>query len=547
MGLPRLSEELQRQIGPLYAKHRSHQKVAAELGIGPTSVSKYLRKPLPVEAATVSEAVVAEPVLEAVIAKVLKDYGITKPEPQKLAEIAPVERVSKKTVILTGWEIRVKPDEGFIDILKQMATLYDAELLLTSVCPEDVAFLPEVLRQNFGLAHSDLQLNNNLKFQYCPTHALRKFPLTGWRGGKPNETLIVPALGRQLITEPSNGDIPRQKMTTGSVGRLNADLVNYAHVDTEQNDFRRRWAEIENRRLAGQYVQALNFVVPSALIVDIVNDDLFFTRYISMRQPGVVYDKGLKFTAGASRPEPSRPLAINVGDIHAIHVDPLTLAATLDMIQKLKPRQVILNDVFDGASVNHHEKGRDADLAFFPQLEEEVRLTKQVIQQFCDTSEEVVYALSNHDLFLCKGLLDDPGMWRINRNYMPALELQLFRLKEQRDPIIKLLDLDAFQNLRFVSDSEKFYIGDVYFTHGHIGINGARPNFTRAAEVFNDYTQGHTHTPGVLHNATMAGTTSRRDLKYVKGASSWLGANVLIQPDSSQQLLPIIKDEWQRA
>lgn len=546
MGLPRLSPEVQRQIGPLYAKHRSQRKVAAELGIGPTAVSKYLNKPVTVDVAP-SEAAATEPPLEAAIAKILKDYGIAKPEPPKLAEIATVEKVSKKTVILTGWEIRVKPDEGFVDILKQMASFYDAELLLTSVCPEDVTYLPEILRQNFSLAHADLQLNNNLKFQYCPTHALRKFPLTGWRGGKPNETLIVPALGRQLITEPSNGDIPRQKMTTGSVGRLNADLVNYAHVDTEQNDFRRRWAEIENRRLAGQYVQALNFVVPSALIVDIVNDDLFFTRYVSMRQPGIVYDRGLKFMAGTGRPEPNRPLAINVGDIHAIHVDPLTLAATLDMIQKLKPRQVILNDVFDGASVNHHEKGRDADLAFFPQLEEEVRLTKQVIQQFCDTSEEVVYALSNHDLFLCKGLLDDPGMWRINRNYMPALELQLFRLKEQRDPIIKLLDLDAFQNLRFVSDSEKFYIGDVYFTHGHIGINGARPNFTRAAEVFNDYTQGHTHTPGVLHNATMAGTTSRRDLKYVKGASSWLGANVLIQPDSSQQLLPIIKDEWQRA
>lgn len=543
MGLPRLSVEVQRKIGPLYDKFGSHSKVAAELGIGPTSVSKYLRKSLPVEASTEMPAELA---IENIIAKVLKEYGITKSEPQQLAEIVPVQSVSKKTVILTGWEIRVKPDEGFIDILKQMASLYDAELLLTSVCPEDVAFLPDILRQNFGLAHSDLQLNNNLKFQYCPTHALRKFPLTGWRGGKPNETLIVPALGRQLITEPSNGDIPRQKMTTGSVGRLNADLVNYAHVDTEKQDFRRRWAEIENRRLAGQYVQALNFVVPSALIVDIVNDDLFFTRYVSMRQPGVVYDKGLKFTAGMGRPEPSRPLAINVGDIHAIHVDERTWAATLDMVQKLKPRQVILNDVFDGASVNHHEKGRDADLAFFPQLEAEVAVTKKVIQQVCDVSDEVVYAQSNHDLFLCKGLLDDPGMWRVNRNYMLALELQLFRLKEQRDPIIKLLDLDNFSNLRFVSDSEKFYVGEVYFTHGHIGINGARPNFARAAEVFNDYTQGHTHTPGVLHNATMAGTTSRRDLKYVKGASGWLGANVLIQPDSSQQLLPIIKDEWQR-
>ena len=159
---------------------------------------------------------------------------------------------------------------------------------------------------------------------------------------------------------------------------------------------------------------------------------------------------------------------------------------------------------------------------------------------------QVIYLASNHDDFILKGLLDDPGMWRINRNYQTALELQLFRLKHERHPIEKLLDLESFANLHYVSDKEMYYVGKVHTAHGHIGINGARPNFTRAVETFGFYSQGHGHVPTVLHDGVQVGVTGERNPRYVKGASGWLGANAVIQPDSSQQLLPIIHDIWKK-
>ena len=105
-----------------------------------------------------------------------------------------------------------------------------------------------------------------------------------------------------------------------------------------------------------------------------------------------------------------------------------------------------------------------------------------------------------------------------------------------------LLGLDDIPKLRFVSEKEMYMIGDVVVKHGHEGLHGARVGFNTLAKVYNHYVQGHVHSAAVFRNAACAGSTADLDMDYNIGANAWIHANVLIQPDSSLQVLSIMQN-----
>jgi hypothetical protein len=47
--------------------------------------------------------------------------------------------------------------------------------------------------------------------------------------------------------------------------------------------------------------------------------------------------------------------AVVLGDIHYGHHDQRVLDTTMGLLDILKPKHVILHDVFDGNSISHHE------------------------------------------------------------------------------------------------------------------------------------------------------------------------------------------------
>lgn len=449
---------------------------------------------------------------------------------------------NSRTLIFLGWEIRIKYSKEFLEIIDQIADYYSAEVYVTSLWPDDLKFIPTELTK-YNLLMSDMRINKNLIFKYVPTHALVKSPLEGWSGAH-DDSVIFPGLVKELITEKSP-KLCKQLMTTGSVGELNAFLTDYRHVTEEasRNALIKRWSMVQNRRGGKQYEIAKTFTKPSALIIDVKDDNIFFSRYITMEKKGVVYDKNLKFSY--KKPfQISSPSALVMGDLHANEVDPLAFDASKSMIAKYKPNVVVIQDGFNGSSISHHDIQDPAKMLYVESLDDEAATTKAVLKQIRDISKKVVWKQSNHCNFLTKYLLDEKN-YRLHRNYLTAVKLRAWQIETQRHPIIKLLEMDSVKNLEFSSEKDSFIVSGVNIIHGHEGISGVKTGFRRNAQVYNKLVQGHTHEPAVFRNAVCVGTNSRLDLDYKMGPDAWMHANALIQPDGSIQLLNIIYGEYE--
>lgn len=445
------------------------------------------------------------------------------------------------TYILLAWEIRVRVDPAFLDIIDQIAKDYSAEVCVTVLCPTDVTYMPERLKK-YRLLMEDFEFNDNISFKYVPTHALAVSPLSGWSGAF-DKTVVIPGLVKELVTEKTATHC-KQLITTGSVGTLDAYMSQYRHIKDEADKLGliRRWSLVQNRVGGKPHEIAKSHIKPSALIINVLDKKIFLTRYITMERSGVVYDLKTKYSAYKTKAS-SRPSAIVVGDLHAYVASKSKVEATLDMIKDLNPHCVVLQDAFDGTSINYHEMNDYVKMIDVPTLEEEARVTKESVDKFAALAK-VYYLESNHDNFVTK-FLSKENNYCFRNNYAKAIELRHWQVNNRlRHPIIKLLELDSIKNLKFVPAKESLYINDVLVKHGHEGIAGQRVSFRTLARVYNCYVQGHNHTPSVYRNAASVGTSSELDLDYNIGASGWMHADVLIQPDSSLQCLPVIDGVW---
>ena len=79
--------------------------------------------------------------------------------------------------------------------------------------------------------------------------------------------------------------------------------------------------------------------------------------------------------------------------------------------------------------------------------------------------------------------------------------------------------------------------------HSDFGNNGAKgsPNSFRSVTK---YVLNHTHSPFRLEGAVYAGTSTKLDADYLKGASSWLNADVVVNSDcKAQQIIYLGKNK----
>lgn len=473
-------------------------------------------------------------------------------QPIRSKEIAKNNRVNKlstttfpKTLIFTGWEIRVGITQEFVDIIKQIAKYYSADVYLTPLWQDDKNFLPPSLG-DFNIITSDLKINENLIFKYVQTHALSMSPLQGWSGAH-ETSVIFPGLIKELKTEKSY-KLCRQIMTTGSVGKLNAFRTQYKHITDDEGSlsFNKRWSFVQNRRGGRTYEIAKQFTKPSALIVDILDKKTFLTRYITMENTGVVYDKGLKFTAFHNKPEISRPKALVMGDQHSFFADEQNFKAVSKMCDKFKPDSLILNDFIDFIAINRFDSDDFARIVKHPSLEDEIIEARTRLLKVSRWAKKIYYLGSNHDNSLTKFLAKEDG-YKIGPNYKKAMELRLWQLQNpDRHPVEKALNLDAFKNLKFIPENKVLEIAGNAVIHGHVGISGRRVGFIPLAKIYNRLVMGHEHRPQVFRNSTMVGTSSKLELSYNIGPSDWLHAHCLVQPDGSTQLLPVLNGVWEK-
>lgn len=461
---------------------------------------------------------------------------------------SPIKHKDKvKSYIITGWEIRIKPDFKFIDCLKQLAKHHKAELCLAPHYLPDLDFLPPELRMYFRLLTADEQLNANLMFRYVETHALAVSPLTGWRGVS-EKTQIIPGLIKQLETYPTDS-YTKMAVTTGSIGNLTLDSEHYKFIKDSADDaykkrFDQRWNAFRSQKKP--VAIASEFVMPSALIIHVLDDKHFLARRVTMQTGNDhLFDLDLKFTAGKTAPQRISPI-LNVGDSHWWFADPNAVRCTFEQIDTLKPSLILVNDFFDGCSANHHEKDRPFEFRKAPPISVEAAYTQSGLELFHKKTPKTrkIYLHSNHDDFLSKFLDAGEKYWLQNYNYETCVELQQKRMSTGRHPIELLIDFPK-TGFEFWTDNEPFKAGRVAVLHGHQMVNGKRTGFHGLASHFNYLSMNHIHSPKEHRNAVAGGFTGIFGMSYTQGSfSGMLHANTLIHADGSMQLLTMIDGKW---
>ena len=446
----------------------------------------------------------------------------------------------KKFVITTavnGCDVH----DDFYAALKKYCKTNDAQLLVL-VSSDPAANLPVYNRkwgtisaklQNDMIVLEDTRLNSNVFISTIKLSAKSIDPTTGLgRIGQRNGTFIYASPKQRLrAVATSNKKLPHFLMTTGSV-----TVPNY---NTELYMSQRTAYIAENDHVLG------------AIIVEIVDDQIYHFRQIQANSKGVFFDLGKEYSANSIKT--SRPEAFILGDWHSGSTDPTARRAWEEVSLLLKPKKIFLHDAFDGLSINHHEENKHilkAKRAETGQLslESELKGLAQDLQDMLDLTDEVIIVKSNHDVFLEHYLqkgkyVEDP------HNHKLALKIASAYL-DGLDPLkfgvsLFFQDKEKWSKVRWLSIDDDFQVEGIQCgAHGQLGSNGAKGSLQAMEAAYGNSVSGHSHTPEILRGAWQVGTSSLLKLEYNRGASSWLHSSCLVYPGGARQMINSIEGSW---
>jgi len=265
---------------------------------------------------------------------------------------------------------------------------------------------------------------------------------------------------------------------------------------------------------------------------------------------------------------PAAPwLALVTGDEHAWFVDPKVKAATYmnsdSMVCVGRPEVVVRHDVLDCYSISHHHEGniltqRNKSIFGWGDLRKELDDTLDYIWETTTEDFTNLIVSSNHNDHLTQWLArGERGVTPENMLLYHELMVKVLRSAERYETGVSTINpFEAYAeeyfrpeevSIEFLSPRKGYMIHDIDVSqHGHNGPNGVRGSLTNLSKIGIKTVIGHSHSPGIMGGCWQVGTSSRYDLEYLKGPSSWLQAHCVIHANGKRQMLPIIDGKWRR-
>lgn len=377
----------------------------------------------------------------------------------------------------------------------------------------------------------DTELNDNFFISAIKTTAKQIDPTTGLlRVGQREGSFVYASPKQRLrVNATSNLKMPHCIMTSGAITKSNYSTDKYISERTA-------------------YLADSDHVM-GAIVVEIVNSQLYHFRQIQFDKKGRFADLG-KMYDGKSVQNYS-PEALIPGDWHAGETDPKVKSVIFEMINKFKPNKVILHDMFNGMSINHHES-KDLILRSIRSESGELNLLQELtacvadLNDFTKVVKETIVVKSNHDEFLARYLTecrfkDDPANLKI------ALRLAL-AMTDKKDPLryaAEFIGLNLPSKVRWLDRDEDLTVAGIQCgAHGDKGSNGTRGSLAAMERAYSKSISGHSHTPGILRDAWSVGTSTHLKLSYNSGPSSWLQTLCLVYPNGMRQLINIIEGQY---
>lgn len=449
--------------------------------------------------------------------------------------------VKQKRYVVTAGQFNSDVNPDVYETMMNYCKHNDARLIVGQLSGKNVYehYWPEALRDNalrdalgdnyFVLRRKNYHLNRKIKVRDERIKPQQILPLTGMdRFTQQDVTTIYPGSKQHMrAIANSVAKVPKFLMTTGAI-----TLPNY--------NLKHRQGNI-----------ALNDHTYGAVLVELENNVIYHFRYLSFLKNGKVTDLGTLYD-GNSIIERIRPEAMVLGDWHAgPDQDLIVRAETLRMIERYNPKRLIIHDLHNNDSTNHHNQNKliEQVIAYDEGkycLEDELQNDFSDLEKLSEiTSDdtEIIVVKSNHDEGL-ERYLNEGRFLKEPHNAKISVELlrEAFRDNDPLEEGIKLVGGKIPDKVRFLRRDEDYKVmGWQLGRHGDKGPNGSRGSMYSKEKSYGKSITGHSHTPHILRNTYVVGTMTKLRLRYNKGNdSSWMHTHGFLWPNRKVQLVNIM-------
>lgn len=449
---------------------------------------------------------------------------------------------SKKRFLVTWGQCDTSPHMQFMDNIEAYAKFIDADIHVIAgryknpnslVASNRIAAteswhsrLVPYLDANRHNIHKYLSILSDIKTQPTAVN-----PMSGLQGVSAENSCIFGSPKLQMEMIPVlEGNKPKMMMTTGA-----CTLNNYTDSKAGKK---------------GEFHHCIGFVV-----VEIEDKDNFYTRQVSATDDGNFIDLYYEVKNGEVKKIKGCD-AIVLGDLHAGHHDEQVIDKTLKLMKKLKPKNTILHDVFDGRSISHHE-ANDPFIQYAKEfhnlndLGDEIDMMMDVLKPF-SKFPNVVIVRSNHDDFLDRWLkLNDwrkattPKNGKLYMKFSQILMDQYEQNPQDVKGVIPALITEKYPKFITLSRGEGYKVnGWELGHHGDKGSNGSRGSLQQFRKLNTKVVVGHYHSPQRKDGALAVGTSTHLRVGYNQGASGWLQSHVLIHKNGKAQHINFIDGNY---
>jgi hypothetical protein len=476
-------------------------------------------------------------------------------------KVEPVEESKNRKFIFTGAQNNAEVHEDFFKNLKAYAALIDADIVVGPGTYETAWWSennPMVRSYDSKiqeyLCFGQMEIGDNFVFcgemNMLPTASKPISDLTTYSRGK---WAVFPHAKIQLKSVPStNPNIQaHQVMTTGLVTK----------------------PKIIPRK-AG--IKSIFHHIIGATIVEFDNDGDLFCRQINADDDGSFYDVEYFVNKGKVSKH-SGIKTIVVGDIHTRKLNPDNAKSVFgidyktgdtksgSIVEILKPKNILLHDLFDNETRNHHHvhdnaysyemayRGRDSVLS-------EVVDSANFLEKIKSTVSTITVIESNHDIGLEKYIRE--GRYRndgINIRFGLQLEDAYLNWKEkvataldnnEKPETFSLLEYSIkksnknLKSINWVHDGQSLLIDDIECgNHGFRGANGSRGTVSGYAQLGKRMTIADKHSPEICDGVYVSGCMNLHH-GYNKGPSGWAIACVIQYPNSKRSIITLQNGKW---
>lgn len=352
-------------------------------------------------------------------------------------------------------------------------------------------------------------------------------PLSGLNGFTSDSSVILPHPKVQLESLPIlDGYKHKLMLSTGAV-----TMPNYTDTKAGRK---------------GEFHHQMGFVV-----VEIDKDNSFHVRQVQADDEGNFFDLFSEVRNGVVL-EGKGDYSVVFGDLHIGSHCTESVSLACDIANRVEAKNVILHDVLDSKSINHHEEKNpfrllEKEESGEDNLEEELEYTLLELKALTKRVKSATFhnIASNHNDFLDRWLRDVD--WRKVRNKKMYLELANIVAKGKAPKgVFNYLVSDRIGNrvnTYAYGDSLRIKNWELAL-HGDYGANGSRGGINQFKNLSTKTITGHTHSPRREDGSIIVGTLTKLRIGYNTGLSSWMNGVVLIYPNGKATNIHFINNKY---